>query len=190
MDDYRSSINIDEEGFTENCDKNFVILKENEQTVELLSAMLILKKDKEYDVEYPIYEAYLGDTIISYDKNTKDISGEIPDNFDDIVNTYQIKLFISTVLKYENKFLYMFFNYKDMNQQTCKNLLSILIDKNFSKLEACARSYGNEFIINGLRSEHFELKNMKKLSDNASLQFILTLILHLNLKRVIIQKKS
>ena len=31
---------------------------------------------------------------------------------------------------------------------------------------------------------------MKKLSDNASLQFILTLILHLNLKRGIIQKKS
>ena len=31
---------------------------------------------------------------------------------------------------------------------------------------------------------------MKKLSDNASLQFILTLILHLNLKRAIIQKKS
>ena len=30
----------------------------------------------------------------------------------------------------------------------------------------------------------------EKLSDNASLQFILTLILHLNLKRVIIQKKS
>ena len=34
------------------------------------------------------------------------------------------------------------------------------------------------------------LKNMKNISDNASLQFILTLILHLNLKRVIIREKS
>ena len=31
---------------------------------------------------------------------------------------------------------------------------------------------------------------MKKLSDNASLQFILTLMLYLNSKRVIIQKKE
>ena len=31
---------------------------------------------------------------------------------------------------------------------------------------------------------------MKKLSDNASLQFILTLILYLNSKRVIMQKKE
>ena len=31
---------------------------------------------------------------------------------------------------------------------------------------------------------------MKNLSDNASLQFILTLMLYLNLKRVIIQKKE
>ena len=30
---------------------------------------------------------------------------------------------------------------------------------------------------------------MKNLSDDASLQFILTLILHLNLKRVIIEKE-
>jgi hypothetical protein len=148
----------------------FVICKKSEEMVQLLKVTGQVKLEEEYGLFYPVMEAFEGDILVSYDLNTKEVVGELPD-MTGIVNTDQIESFIISAVENENKYLYVVLNgdYFKLPEKAMNNLFAIIKDHTLEKLEACCKNLGITFLKENIDSDNFELKNSKKLTSTISL---------------------
>jgi hypothetical protein len=147
----------------------FVITCEDEKSIRLSSVVGKVYKRQEFGIYYPYLEAYEGEALISYDKETKLATGNLFDTTQ-VRNRMQMVYFIRKVLEFENKFLYVTSLSKGIiNSYSISNFLSIILNQSLSQLEGCIKNIGIDFVMENIGSADFELKNEKKLSSAISL---------------------
>jgi hypothetical protein len=169
-DDPCLSLELKQEDLPYTDEKRFVAFVENENSLMLTKVLLKIDKEDFYGTEVPNIELSTGDTIIGYDKTTKKCSGYLP-NFAEILNMNQIQIFIMSVLKEENKYLYTAVNSFQFGFSKPKfnNFLKIFLDNNISKLEECVKNMGIAFLNTSMNSGNFEVKSSKKLTSSLEL---------------------